>query len=81
MDSLKIISQNFQRVRPDHNKVAQVLKDTDILMAQEILWPKNKNELKQKLEKIYNCKIMQFICILESQVVKCSMGSFYTQRF
>ena len=25
--------------------------------------------------------IIQFICILESQVVECSMGSFYTQRF
>ena len=24
--------------------------------------------------------IIQFICILESQVVECSMGSFYTQR-
>ena len=23
--------------------------------------------------------IIQFICILESQVVECSMGSFYTQ--
>ena len=25
--------------------------------------------------------LIQFICILESQVVECSMGSFYTQRF
>ena len=25
--------------------------------------------------------VIQFICILESQVVECSMGSFYTQRF
>ena len=24
---------------------------------------------------------LQFICILESQVVECSMWSFYTQRF
>ena len=57
MHSLQIISQNVQRVRPDHNKVAQVLKDTDILLAQEILWPKDKNcnELKQKLKKIYDC--------------------------
>ena len=30
---------------------------------------------------IYICTIIQFICILESQVVECSMGSFYTQRF
>ena len=31
---------------------------------------------------LYTCiSIIQFICILESQVVECSMGSFYTQRF
>ena len=29
---------------------------------------------------IYIC-MLQFICILELQVVECSMGSFYTQRF
>ena len=28
-----------------------------------------------------NLCVIQFICILESQVVECSMGSFYTQRF
>ena len=32
-------------------------------------------------ENIQIIKIIQFICILESQVVECSMGSFYTQRF
>ena len=25
--------------------------------------------------------LIQFICILESQVAECSMGSFYPQRF
>ena len=29
---------------------------------------------------IFN-RLIQFICILESQVVECSMGSFYTKRF
>ena len=30
---------------------------------------------------IYIYIYIQFICILESQVVECSMESFYTQRF
>ena len=30
---------------------------------------------------VYICVCIQFICILESQEVECSMGSFYTQRF
>ena len=29
---------------------------------------------------LYIFIIIQFICILESQVLECSMGSFYTQR-
>ena len=33
------------------------------------------------IETVKYIYIIQFICILESQVVECSMGSFYTQRF
>ena len=37
--------------------------------------------LKSELFELINEVLIQFICILESQVIECLMGSFYTQRF
>ena len=52
MDGLSITSQNFQRIRPDHFRIANELTKTDILITQEITWPDDKNdELRTKLEK------------------------------
>ena len=57
MDRLSITSQNFQRIRPDHFRIANELTKTDILITQEITWPDDKNDdLRIKLEKQYKCK-------------------------
>ena len=60
MDRLSITSQNFQRIRPDHFRIANELTKTDILITQEITWPDDKNDdLRIKLEKQYKCKIFK----------------------
>ena len=60
MDNLTIYSQNFQWIRLDHYRIQNELKNTDILMAQEIMWPNDKNvETKLKLEKQYKCQIFK----------------------
>ena len=58
--SIKIISQNLQRVRLNNIDIGNYLNKYDILLCQETTLPTDKNfanKLVQDLERQYNCKI------------------------
>ena len=65
-----MVSSRFVMVEMD-TMLAASTKNSAVLLAKKRVLQTSKNA----------GFILQFICVLESQVVECSMGSFYTQRF
>ena len=55
---LRIVSQNLRQSKSDKQEIKEELKNTDIVFAQEINWPKNTTiDFKTRLEKELDCKI------------------------
>ena len=49
---IKIVSQNFRRITIQNNRIKRALKETDIILGQEIVLPQNEKEKQNEINKL-----------------------------
>ncbi len=79
MEKLQICSQNFHRKHLNHNKVSKLVKQNDVILAQEIYLPDDRKERENELK--YLSKIWKSKIYISSKVKGAHIATIIKEKF